>query len=72
MIIHLARVGMQHRDGTGRAPQLFVVPGERAHSHPATTYKRVVDDTLVRTSQPPEFRRQGKSQQNVFGWYLFL
>ena len=40
VIIYLARVGIQHRDGTGRAPQLLVVPGERAHSLPATTYKR--------------------------------
>ena len=72
VIIHLARVGMQNRDGTGRTPQLLVVLGERAHSLPTTTYEQVVDDALVRTSQPPEFRRQGKSQQKVFGWYLFL
>ena len=55
-----ARVGLQHRDGAGRAFKRTVVLAERAHRLPTATHQQIVDFALVRTGQPPEFCGQGE------------
>ena len=72
MKLQLARVRMQHRNGAGRAPKLFVVPAEGAHRLPATAQEQFVGDALVRPGQRPEFGGQGEGQQEVLGRDLLL
>jgi len=52
-------VVMQHRNRAGRAPKLLVVLAEGMHRLPATAHEQIVEDTLVRPGQRPEFRGQG-------------
>jgi hypothetical protein len=66
------RVGVQHRDGAGRALQWFVMLAEGAHRLPSAAHEQIVDDARVRPAQRPEFGRQGKGQQKVLGRHLLL
>ena len=72
MKLQLARVRMQHHNGAGRAPQLFVVAAEGAHRLPGAAQEQLVDDALVRPGERPEFGRQGEGQQKVLGRDLLL
>ena len=72
MKLQLARVRMQHRDGAGCAPQLFVVLAEGAHRLPGAAHEQIVDDALVRKDERPEFRGQGEGQEKVLGGDLLL
>ena len=62
VIRQLARVRMQHRDGTGGALKLLVVVAEGAHRRPGTTQQQFVEDTLVGPAQRPEFSGQGEGE----------
>ena len=72
MKLQLARVRMQHRNGAGRAPKLFVVLAEGAHRLPGAAHEQLVDDALVCPGQRPEFGGQGEGQQKVLGRNLLL
>ncbi len=72
VVLQLARVRMQHRDGAGRALKLLVVLAERTHRLPATAHEQIVEDALMRPAQPPEFGRQGEREQKVLGGHAFL
>jgi hypothetical protein len=72
VIIELARVRVQHRNGAGSALQLLVVVAESTHRFPTTLHQRRVHHALVRPGERPEFGRQGKGQQEILGGHLFL
>ena len=65
VIVQPARVGVQHRDGAGRALKLLVVLTEGAQCFPGAAHEQVVDDALVRPRQGTKFRGHGEGQQKV-------
>jgi hypothetical protein len=56
---------MKHRNGTGRALQLFVVLAEAAQCLPGTVHQRRVGYALMLPNQGAQFRRQGECDQEV-------
>jgi hypothetical protein len=63
---------MQHPDGPGRALELRVILAESAHRLPATAHEKIIDHTLMRPRERPQFGRQGKGEQEILGRHLLL
>jgi len=72
VVIQTAGMGVQDRNRTGHAEELFIILSEGPHRLPDTLDHQGIKQALMSPGQGPKFSRQGEGQQKILGRHLLF